>query len=207
MAPLENVASLGEKRKTMSSDHTMRKTKRHRTDGSKPDSELDSRIAELELIISRDSSTDTQKDSHVSLLISMFENENTESDRNVQVAVSLCRVYSRMMAAGKFPWARDTRESTSTPWQTRTYRQYQSMLQKCTKDGHGLLPTTMLKLYMRMFKEESLHSPENVWLSESFPALVTAIVEAQEEDVRRFYAEEYLQQYQDCCYYSLEAVK
>ena len=205
MAPVPAVASYGKKRKTMPNGDSMPKTKRPRGGGSSKESDLDSRIAEIELGMLESGSTEGEKQDKMVQLISMFETENPDADHNVQVAISLCRVFSRMMAAGLFPRARETGKATSILWQTKAYLQYQTMLQKCLRRSTGSMPTTMLKLYMRMLKEESLHSPDNVWISESFPALVSAIVEAREDDVRKFYAEEFLQQYQDCCYYSLKA--
>jgi hypothetical protein len=109
-----------------------------------------------------------------------------------------------MMASGQFPWQKPKEEPG---WQVREYWTYQSIVQQCLEKGHGSTPSTMLKLHMRMLREESLHNPDNVRIFESFSGLVPALVEAVDGvEVRKTFAEEYLQQYHDCCYHSLAAI-
>src|SRR5947209_20168143 len=89
----------------------------------------------------------------------------------------------------------------------RDYQSYQSTIQQSLQRGQGSTLTTMLKLHMRMLKEESLHNPNSVGIFDSFSGLVSAIIEALDgAEVRKTFAQEYLQQYQDCCYYTFGAI-
>jgi len=198
MAPMID-ASASKKRKAATDARAAPNAKRQKDETTGNSSELDLRVQKLENELSKTTDGETQ----VSELFSLFDSA-PDSERNVKVAICLCRVFSRKMAAENFPWPKSNEEAG---WQMREYRSYQSTLQQFLQRGHGSTPTTMLKLHMRMLKEESLHNPSNVGIFDSFSGLVFAIVEAVDgTEVRKTFAEEYLQQYQDCCYYTLGAI-
>jgi U3 small nucleolar RNA-associated protein 19 len=200
MAPTITETSSSKKRKAALDARAPPKTKRRREQTTGNDSELDRRVQKLEDELSKT----TNGKSQMPELISLFDSDNPDSEHNLKVAICLCRVFSRMMAAGQFPWQKSKEEHG---WQMREYGSYQSVVQQCLKKGHGSTPTTMLKLHMRMLKEESLHNPDSIRIFESFAGLVPALVEAADgAEVRKTFAEECLQPYQDCCYHSLEAI-
>jgi U3 small nucleolar RNA-associated protein 19 len=198
MAPIID-ASTSKKRKAATDARAALKAKRSK-DETTGNSELDLRVQKLENELSKTTDGKTQ----ASELFSLVDSAAPDSERNVTVAICLCRVFSRKMAAGDFPWPKLNEEAG---WQMREYRSYQSTLQQLLQRGHGSTPTTMLKLHMRMLKVESLHNPNSVRIFDSFSGLVSAIIEAVDgTEVRKTFAEEYLQQYQDCCYYTLGAI-
>lgn len=200
MAPIATDSST-RKRQAVSDTRGGPKAKRRREETTGNDSKLDIQVQELEDELSKTSNGQSQ----MSELISLFDPASPDSERNLKVAICLCRVFSRRMAAGQFAWQKSKEEPG---WQVREYRSYQSILQQCLRKGHGSTPLTMFKVHMRMLREESLHNPESVKIFESFSGLVPALVEAVDGvEVRTTFAEEYLQQYQDCCYYSLEAIR
>ena len=193
-------ASSSKKRRVASDSRAAPKAKRRRDETTQNASEVDCRLQKLEDGLSK--TTDGR--SQMSELISMFDLASPDSECNLKVAISLCRVFSRMMATGRFTWPKSKEEPE---WQMRDYRSFQSIVQQCLQKGNRSTPTTMLKLHMRMLKEESSHSPESFRIFESFSGLVSALIEAEDgAEVRKTFAEEYLQQYQDCCYSSLEAI-
>jgi hypothetical protein len=199
MAPIID-ASASKKRKAATDVRAAPKAKRQKDETTGNSSELDLQVQKLENELSKTTNGKTQ----ISELFSLFDSAALDSERNVKVAICLCRVFSRKMAAGNFPWPKSNEEAG---WQMREYRSYQSTLQQFLQRGHGSTPTTMLKLHMRMLKEESLHNPNSIGILDSFSSLVSAIVEAVDgTEVRKTFAEEYLQQYQDCCYYTLGAI-
>jgi hypothetical protein len=199
MAPTID-APAGKKRKVATDARANPQAKRQKDETTGSNSELDLWIQRLESELSKTADGKAQ----VSELFSLFDSTAPDSERNVKVAVCLCRVFSRKMAAGSFPWPKSNGE---TEWQMREYRSYQSTLQHLLQRGHGSTPTTMLKLHMRMLKEESLHNPNGVGIFDSFSGLVSAIIEAVDgAEVRKTFAGEYLQQYQDCAYYTLGAI-
>lgn len=190
----------GKKRKPTSDTRSVPKAKRRREESGENGSELDLRIQKLENELSKTPNGKSQ----VSELIALFDVASPDSEDNLKVAIYLCRVFSRMMASGQFTWQKPKEKPG---WQIREYQSYQSKVQQCLKHGHGSTPTTMLKLHMKMLKEESSHNPETFRIFETFPGLVTALVDVVDgAEVRKTFAEEYVQQYQDCCYYSLEAI-
>ncbi len=193
-----NVPS-GKKRKpTLDARGPKAKRRREETGGN--GSELDLQIQKLENELSKT----TNGESQTSELISLFDPTSPDSEGNLKVAICLCRVFSRMMASGQFSWQKPKEEPG---WQIKEYQSYQSMVQQFLKNGHGSTPTTMLKLHMKMLKEESSHNPDSFGIYKGFPGLVAALVDAVDgSDARKTFAEEYVQQYQDCCYYSLAAI-
>jgi U3 small nucleolar RNA-associated protein 19 len=193
-------APSGRKRKPTSDARSVPKVKRRREETGRNASELDLRIQKLENELSKTPNGKSQ----ICDLISFFDLSTPDSEDNLKVAICLCRVFSRMMASGQFTWQKLKEEPG---WQIKEYQSYQSIVQQCLKNGHGSTPTTMLKLHMKMLKEESSHNPNSFRIFESFPGLVTALVDAVDgADVRKTFAEDYVRQYQDCCYYSLEAI-
>jgi len=199
MAPITD-ASTSKKRKAATDGRGASKAKRSKDETTGNNSELDLRAQKLENELSKTTDGKTQ----VSELFSLFDSVAPDSERNVKVAICLCRVFSRKMAAGDFPWPKSNEE---VGWQMREYRSYQSTLQQFLQRGHGSTPATMLKLHMRMLKEESLHNPSSAEIFDSFSGLVSAIIGAVDgTEVRKTFAAEYLQQYQDCCYYTLGAI-
>ena len=201
MAPMTAPVSSSKKRKATSDAKAIPKAKRRGEVTAGSTSELDVRLSELENGLSQ---TEGGK-SQLSALFSMFDLAIPDSERNLKVAICLCRVFSRLMAAGHFPWSKSHEEFQ---WLMTEYSSYQSTLQQCLRMGHGSTPTAMLELHMRMLREESSHNPDSVQIFDSFSGLVSSLVEAVDgTEARQTFAEDYLQQYQDCCYCSLEAIK
>jgi hypothetical protein len=199
MAPIIDT-STSKKRKAATDARAASKAKRSKDETTSSNSEFDLRVQTLENELFKITDGKTQ----VSELFSLLDSAAPDSERNVKVAICLCRVFSRRMAAGDFPWPKSNEEAG---WQMREYRSYQSTLQQFLQRGHGSTPATMLKLHMRMLKEESLHNPNSAGNFDSFSGLVSAIIEAVDgTEVRNTFAEEYLRQYQDCCYYTLGAI-
>lgn len=200
MAQITSDASSSKKRKAASDARAAPKAKRRKNEVEGDAPELDRRVQKLEDELSETADGKSQ----MSELISLLNPATPDSESNVKVAICLCKVFSRMMASGEFPWQKP---KEGPGWQVREYRTYQSIVQQCLEKGHGSTPSTMLKLHMRMLREESLHNPDNVRIFESFSGLVPALVEAVDgAEVRKTFAEEYLQQYQDCRYHSLAAI-
>jgi hypothetical protein len=167
MAPIID-ASASKKRKAKTDARAAPKAKRQKDETTGNSSELDLRVQKLENELSKTTDGKTQ----VSELFSLFDSAGPDSERNVKVAICLCRVFSRKMTAENFPWPKSMKK---LGWQMRGYRSYQSTLQQFLQRGHGSTPTMMLKLHMRMLKEESLHNPSSVAIFDSFSGLVSAI--------------------------------
>ena len=201
MAPIRAPVSSSKKRKAASDAKAIPKAKRRREGTAGSTSELDVRLSELENGLSKTQGGKSQ----LLELFSMFDLAIPDSERNLKVAICLCRIFSRFMAAGQFPWSKSNQEDQ---WQMKGYSSYQFTLQQFVRMGHGPTPTAMLKLHMRMLKEESAHNPDSAQIFGSFSGLVSSLFEAADgTEARKTFAEDYLQQYQDCCFYSLEAIK
>ena len=201
MAPITTPALSSKKRKAASDAKAAPKAKRRRDEAAANMSEFDITVNKLETELSKNSNGKT----HMSELISLFDLASPDSESNLKVAICLCRVFSRMMATGHLPWRKSNEEPE---WQMSEYLSYQSTVQQFLRNGHGSTPATMLKLHMRMLEEESSYNPDNVKIFDSFSGLISALAEAVDgaEAVKAF-MEGYVQKYQDCCYYTLEAIK
>ncbi|OOQ89907.1 putative ribosome biogenesis protein Noc4 [Penicillium brasilianum] len=142
---------------------------------------------------------------NIATLISMLNVEPTAKKPELAVAVSLCRVFSRLMAAGNLSESsRDAEnEKIVVAWLKERYSEYQRALLSIIREADTTSQVTALTLSMRLVKEYITHIPgadSRIW-SGLFKDVIEALVEAQDgEEVRAEFVTKFMKEYEDIRY-------
>ncbi|KAE8148411.1 CBF/Mak21 family-domain-containing protein [Aspergillus avenaceus] len=145
---------------------------------------------------------------NIAKLISMLNVDNGASDPNLAVAVSLCRVFSRLIAGGDLTETNGAAENEKliAAWLKERCREYQKALSAILREGDASAQLTALTLCMRLVNERATHMPHEdtqVWLSGIFKNIIEAVVQAPEaEALRTEFLEKFAKQYEDVQYYT-----
>ncbi|KAJ6006737.1 hypothetical protein N7451_004681 [Penicillium sp. IBT 35674x] len=144
---------------------------------------------------------------NIATLISMLNVDKSVKNPDLAVAVSLCRVFSRLMATGTFVESSRAAENEKivTAWLKERCLEYQRALLVIMREGDTTSQITALTLSMRIIKERITHIPgadNNVW-STSFKDIVEAVIEAQDgQDLQTEFITKYLKEFEDVRYHA-----
>ncbi|KAJ5455533.1 uncharacterized protein N7458_003797 [Penicillium daleae] len=142
---------------------------------------------------------------NIATLISMLNVEPSAKKPELAVAVSLCRVFSRLMAAGNLSESsRDAEnEKIVVAWLKERCSEYQRALLSIIREADSTSQVTALTLSMRLVKEYVTHiqgADSSIW-SGLFKDIIEALVEAQDgEDVRAEFVTKFMKEYEDIRY-------
>ncbi|KAJ5355055.1 uncharacterized protein N7496_012267 [Penicillium cataractarum] len=142
---------------------------------------------------------------NIATLISMLNVEPSVKKPELAVAVSLCRVFSRLMAAGNLSESsRDAEnEKIVVAWLKERFSEYQRALLSIIREADTTSQVTALTLSMRLVKEYITHIPgadSSIW-SGLFKDIIEALVEAQDgEEVRAEFVSKFMKEYEDIRY-------
>ena len=191
------------KRKTIDTARCHSSTKR-RAVASVPFEKVEKQIHELEDEIAL---TDGSPN-NIAILLSMFDLQRPDEPINVILALTLCRVFSRLIAAGCVSDATSISKDDPAPrkWHMQEkYAEYQNSMVKLLQSGGPSMQITALRLIMRILKEEAQHLDNSLWASSTFKDLLTAILTMRDGGhVRSTYVEEFMNRFRDCAYYILD---
>lgn len=145
--------------------------------------EMMSRIAELEIQISES----RKHYNNIATLLSMLGTaEGNAKNPNLAVAVSLCRVFSRLMAGGSMTEVGSKaaeNERIIVAWLKERCQEYQKALVAIMREGNASAQVTALTLSMRLISERATHIPgaeAQVWTSGPFKSVFEAVAEAED---------------------------
>lgn len=191
------------KRKRSSSDK--RPSKRSRSESSEEDAQAQILFLENEIFEAK------KNYNNVSKLIKILQDKDEDTDNSAVAAISLCRVFVRLMASGDM-----ARKQSSTDkdvivirWLKERYSEYKtSLLLLLKQDG---LESTALTLCMRLLKAEGEHLLQGK--EYNFPtAFLTQIMQVildpeSNEAIRTEFGGKYVEEYDDVRFYTFRAVK
>ena len=143
--------------------------------------EMMSRIAELEIQVSES----RKYYNNIATLLAMLGVEENVKKPNLAVAVSLCRVFSRLLAGGSMTEASRAAENEKIigAWLKERCQEYQRALVTMMREGNASAQVTALTLSMRLVSERATHIPgaeTQVWTSGPFKSVFEAVVEADD---------------------------
>ncbi|GLI76077.1 maturation and nuclear export of 40S ribosomal subunits interacting protein [Penicillium ochrochloron] len=142
---------------------------------------------------------------NIATLIAMLNVEQSAKKPELAVAVSLCRVFSRLMAAGNLSESsRDAEnEKIVVAWLKERCLEYQRALLSIIREADTTSQVTALTLSMRLVKEYITHisgADSSIW-SGFFKDIIEALVEAQDgEEVRAEFVAKFMKEYEDIRY-------
>ena len=169
-------------------------------------SDINDPIAELENVISASG----HNYDNLARILEMFNFEDTNSVRNLNLAISLYRIFARLMAADHFSkdQSSSNREDRRQKQLQRYLEGYKTSLIRLMGNASGSLNIKYLELIMRILKDEGQMTTNDVWRSSAFALLLRSIVVTSDgDDLRKAWATKYMGTYYDCCYHSLDHLK
>jgi len=180
-------------------------SKRARSESSDDDGQAQILLLENEIFESK------KNYNNITKLIKISQDEEEDGDSSVLSAISLCRVFTRLMVSGDMEKKQGSTEKDAVvvKWLKERYSEYKSALLKLLgQEGVG---STVLTLCMRLLKTEGQHlrngqeySFPAVFLRELVQVLLSSCDEA---GVRQEFSEKYVEEYDDIRFYTFEAIE
>ncbi|KAL3465279.1 CBF/Mak21 family-domain-containing protein [Aspergillus heterothallicus] len=170
--------------------------------------ELMTKILELEEQISES----RKHYNNIPTLISMLSKDGSGINPDLAVAVSLCRVFSRLIAGGNLTEANHAAENEKivVAWLKERCREYQKLLVSIMRESDASSQVTALTLAMRLLNERATHIPgddNQAWTSGLFPSIFEAVIEARDgQALRSEFLEKFVKPYEDVTYHTFMQV-
>ncbi|KAF9894393.1 hypothetical protein FE257_007896 [Aspergillus nanangensis] len=149
---------------------------------------------------------------NIATLLSMLNTDGPVVKPNLAVAVSLCRVFSRLLAGGNLSETERAAENEKivAAWLRERCREYQRALVTILREADPSSQVTALTLCMRLLSERATHihgDDIQVWTSGLFKNVVEGLIEAKDGEVLRSeFSEKFLKPYEDVRYYTFTQV-
>ncbi|EAW15223.1 ribosome biosynthesis protein NOC4 [Aspergillus clavatus NRRL 1] len=198
--PVAMNGATGSKKRKSAKESAIPSSKRRAVAETQSEDEM-ARIQELE-----DQISESRKYyNNIATLISML---NADGKPNLAVAVSLCRVFSRLIAVGNLTETSRAAENEKiiVAWLKERCREYQKALVSILREGDPSSQITALTLCMRIVNERATHLPGDdtqVWLSGLFKSVFEAVIEAKNgQTLRAEFLEKFAKVYEDVRYYT-----
>lgn len=190
------------KRKRTTSDK--RPTKRARSQSSEEDDSAQILLLENEILESK------KNYNNIATLIKLLESDSEDTEESVLAAISLCRVFTRLMVSGDMSKKQETteKEAVVMKWLKERYLEYKNGLYMLL--GEEGIASTALTLCMRLLKTEGEHlsSAQDYHFPTPFltQMVKTMLKHGSDSDVRKEFSEKFVEEYDDIRFYTLEAI-
>jgi U3 small nucleolar RNA-associated protein 19 len=196
------TAGEGAKRKRLSNGE--KSVKRRRSTGEEEDPNAKILLMEQGILESKKNYND------ITVLLTMMRQFDSGNEESLLAAVALCRVFVRLLAQGSLVPKKDLsdKERVVVSWLKDHFFQYKSELLLLLKDED--VGVTALTLCMRALKAEGefLYDKDDYTFPRKFLEQIVAVIAAPgQEEVRKAFLEEYLEQYDDIRYFTFKSVK
>jgi U3 small nucleolar RNA-associated protein 19 len=148
---------------------------------------------------------------NITTLIEISRKQDDSVETAVVAAVSLCRVFIRLLASGNLSKKKDASEKDKTimRWLRERLGEYKGSLLPLLKRDEAAL--TALTLSMRILKAEAehLHSgAEYTFPTAFFAEIVSALVQPEVDDnVREEFMEKFVNEHDDIRFYTFKSVR
>ncbi|KAM5457618.1 Maturation and nuclear export of 40S ribosomal subunits interacting protein [Microsporum audouinii] len=191
------------KRKKGDADSSRRSMKRRAVEekNGRPEAE---QIQELE-----DQISESRKYyNNIVTLLSKLDDVDADKPSRKAVAISLCRVFCRLLAGGQLnmPQGASEQESILVAWLKERYREYKQSLLTILRGGEPSQKITTLSLAMQLIKEQIAYytgSDINVWTGGFFDDILAAVINPGNDKVRVYFMENFFQKYHDITVYTI----
>ncbi|KAI9831892.1 MAG: hypothetical protein M1819_004614 [Sarea resinae] len=180
-----------------------------RTASAQSENEEDSEDPQARILLLESQILESRRHyNNIAALIGTLREPAGDEHNDMAAAISLCRVFCRLRAAGSMARAKGTSENEAIiiQWLKERYREYTETLLGILRTSDPFRQITVLTLLMRLVKDEATQtkgSEEYAWLSGLFPRLVRALLEASPgEEVREEFVEKFVKEYDDIRFYT-----
>lgn len=146
----------------------------------------------------------------IATLLSIASRYEDGEDESTLAAVTLCRIFLRLLAQGSLIAKKGLSEKDAVVvgWLKDQFSQYKTLLQNMLEDED--LAVTALTLCMRTLKAEGehLYDKEEYTFPQAFlENIVAVLITSDNEDARKAFLESYVEEYDDIRYYTFKSVK
>ncbi|KAF2739245.1 CBF-domain-containing protein [Polyplosphaeria fusca] len=211
MSGLEVASTAGVKRKRDSAKaarHISKDKVRRKTSSSDDEADPQSHILRLETQILES----RRHFNNIATLLQKARSKDPKDEAAVLSAVSLCRVFARLLSAGdmkKKKGAMPESELVIARWLKERYREYIELLLKhYLKSAEASRQSVALTLLMRIIKEESNAERDYNWRHGPLPNLVETLLFLPESHaIRNEFGENYLKQHDDLRFATFATIK
>jgi len=202
MPALINGADGTVKRKRVASKQNP--IKRARSESSEADAQASIILLESEVFESK------KHYNNISKLIGLFKIKVSDSEDSTLASIALCRIFTRLMAAGELTREQGTSEKDAVviQWLRERYFEYKNALIELFADED--VSSTALTMCMRMLKSEGTHLKAADY---NFPTnFLTDIVQAllkpgTDANVRSEFSEKFVEENDDLRYYTFSVLE
>ncbi|EYE91834.1 ribosome biosynthesis protein NOC4 [Aspergillus ruber CBS 135680] len=205
--PAAMHATVGSKKRKSAKDSSSSSKRRAVATDSNEDATM-SKITELEIQISES----RKHYNNIATLLSILDVGENAQNPNLPVAVSLCRVFSRLIAAGSLTESSraDDNEKLIVAWLKERFQEYQKALVNIMREGDASAQVTALTLSMRLVGEQVTHIPSAdsyVWSSGLFKNVFEAVIEAPEgQALQAEFIEKFVKAYEDVRFHTFARI-
>ncbi|KAB8303310.1 hypothetical protein EYC80_004750 [Monilinia laxa] len=180
-------------------------SKRARSESSEEDSQAQILLLESEIFESK------KNYNNIARLIGIARDDSEGADASILAAISLCRVFTKLIVVGGFQKTKDTsvKDATVIQWLKERYSEYKIVLLDMLSQEDAA--STALTLCMRMLKIEGQHMRNGQ--DYCFPiGLLTDMIQVlirpgSDSSVRKEFSEKFVEEYDDVRFYTLEAIQ
>jgi U3 small nucleolar RNA-associated protein 19 len=191
------------KRKRISS--TEKPSKRARSESSEED-------AQAQILLLENETFESKKNyNNIAKLIKILRDDNEDADNSVVAAISLCRVFVRLMTSGEMAKKQGSteKEAVVVKWLKERYSEYKiSLLLFLGEEG---VDATALTLCMRLLKTEGEHlrNTQDYNFPTSFLTEIIQVLLQPDggEAVRAEFGNKYVEEYDDIRFYTFKSIK
>ncbi|RKF63053.1 Nucleolar complex protein 4 [Erysiphe neolycopersici] len=171
----------------------------------------DDDAAQARILLLENSIFESKKNyNNIAILMKIFESDDETEQTLTIVAISLFRIFSRLMVSGNMINRQNTseKEAVVIKWLKALYSKYKKRLNFLL--GKGCSETTILILCMRLLKIEgqSLRVGEQYSFPTSFlTEIVQSLLSIQcDRNIRDQFCKDFMEEYDDIRFYTLEAI-
>lgn len=199
------IDNLGRSAKRKRKTPETKPSKRARSESSEEDVQAQILLLETEIFESK------KNYNNVTALIKLLRDGDEDVDNSVVAAISLCRVFTRLMVSGEMAKREGTteKEAVVVKWLRERYSEYKAEILALL--GEEGVSSTALTLCMRLLKTEGqyLHNSKEY----NFPTqFLTDIVRmllkpGSDGNIRKEFSEKYVEENDDVRFYTLEAIE
>lgn len=200
------IATAGKsaKRKRVSSEK--KPIKRARSESS------DNEDTQAQILLLENEIFESKKNyNNIAKLIKIFTSESEDPDDSVVAAISLCRVFTRLLVAGDLgsKAKASEKELIVAKWLRERYSEYKGALLDLL--GEEGISATALTLCMRLLKTEgeTMRKHQDYQFPSTFlTGIVRTLLRPESEaSTRKEFSEKFVEEYDDIRFYTLEAIQ
>jgi len=180
-------------------------SKRARSESSEDDNQAQILLLETEIFASK------QNYNNIATLIKLLRDDDEDAETSVVAAISLCRVFTRLMVSGEMTKREgmSEKEAVVVKWLKERYSEYKTAILALL--GEEDISTTALTLCMRLLKTEGQHlhgSKEYNFPTKFLTDIVRVLLKSGSDGTtRKEFSAKYVEENDDLRFYALEAIE